>query len=144
MSSNFTDNTATIANGGAIYFEQFGNLVIYFSHFSNNYGYSGGALYFSNSQSNSMIQIKSSDFTNTNSELCRGAIYFGEVENVSKYSSHFSNHYAYYYGGGALYIINSKSNSILTRILLITIPQIIMEEELFILSKMNWEICLYI
>ena len=85
---------------------------IYLSHFSNNYGDYGGALYLSNSQSNSMIQIMSSNFTNNNSTFYGGAIYFDQIGIVYINLSHFSNNFAYN-RGGVIYLSNSQSNSMI-------------------------------
>ena len=98
-----------IDNNGSIYFEEVGNFSIKNSYFSNNYGFNGGgALFLLNSQSNSMIQIMSSNFTDNNSPNFGGAIHFGLFGNLSIYSSHFRNNNAGIYGG-AIYLGNSQS-----------------------------------
>ena len=113
MSSNFTDNNSPYNHGGAIYFEQFGNLIIYSSHFRNNNAFQrGGAIYLIKFQSNSITQITSSYFSDNNSIERGGAIYFQVVGIFFINESKFSNNYVHGVGG-AIYLLNSQSNSMI-------------------------------
>ena len=109
--STFSENNSPVNYGGAIYFEQIGNITINSSNFTNNYAeLCGGAIYAVNYQSNSALQIESSVFAENNApSYYGGSIYFSQLGKISINSSHFSKSYASY-GGGAIY---AQSNSFL-------------------------------
>ena len=112
----FTGNSAQNYYGGAIALDQIGNILINSSNFSNNFAiFGGGAIYSTRSQSDSMVQIVNSFFTENNLELggSGGAIYFDYMANIIMDSNNFNSNSATFGKGSAIYLYNSNANSIM-------------------------------
>ena len=100
-------------NGGLIYIDTQGNTSIIRCNFSNNFASSyGGAIYLMNSQSNAWFVITDCAFIENNSTYYGGAIYMNTYGNTSIMRSNFSNNFVISNGGGAIYLVNSQSNSL--------------------------------
>ena len=91
--SLFSDNIATNL-GGAIYLENFGDLSMTNIKFEKNFASSGGAIYLSNSQNGSILQISDCSFFENNATGYAGAIYLNKIGHTSIQKNIFTKNFA--------------------------------------------------
>ena len=110
MECDFIENNSTYS-GGALYMEQFGNVLIAKNNFLKNLASSGGALLFFKSQAISITEIVDCAFIENNSSTSGGGIYLQYGLNFSIIRSNFSNNIGN--SGGAFLLYNSQTQAVL-------------------------------
>ena len=86
--------------------ENYGNSLINASTFSNNFADFGAAIYFFNSQSNSLLEIAGSTFIENNATTSGGAFYMKTFGNTLIQKNNFSHNFAV--SGGTIYSLNQS------------------------------------
>ena len=106
----FVENNAR-SSGGSIYSENFANLYISNTSFSNNFANFAGALMFLTPNMHSILEITESVFMENNAIVSGGAIYLSNISNTILSKINCSKNFAGY--GGVIYLLNSQPNAIL-------------------------------
>ena len=106
--SVFVQNNST-SFGGAIYMKIFGIISILRNNFTKNLVDSGAAIFLTNSQTYSNVEIADCNFNENNSTTLGGAILIQYVGNISISRSNFSKNFAN--SAGSIYIFSSQYNT---------------------------------
>lgn len=115
FASEFYNNTAKAASGGAIFFYKLVEGNIFESTFRHNYALYGAGIFFYNKANNNRFR---SDFRFNIAKSCGGAMFFYNTSNNNNFSGYFINNSALGKvdpengNGGAITFKNTSTNSI--------------------------------
>lgn len=115
FASEFYNNSAKAASGGAIFFYKLAEGNIFESTFRHNYALYGAGIFFYNKANNNRFR---SDFRFNIAESCGGAMFFYNTSNNNNFSGYFINNSALGKvdpengNGGAITFKNTSTNSI--------------------------------